>query len=419
MVHDIATYLTTPPILSPTGGFYASEDADSAPSAYDTEHKEGAFYVWTTADFHRAINDDRIAAICAAYYNLKDDGNISPRYDVQGELEGQNTLCVVKELSDLAAAFSLPQEDAQKAILEGKKRLSAWRERERPRPHLDDKIVVSWNGLAISGLARTAAALAALDPEASSHYLQAAQNAASFIRRELYDEQTNSLRRVYREGPGDTSAFAEDFAFLISGLIDLYEATFDDTYLAWADCLQKKQLELFYDKTAGGFFGTPEGQQDVLIRSKDAMDNAEPSANGTSAQNLFRLAALLGDEGYEKTAKKTVRAFEVEMVQHPGLFTGLMSGVVCGRLGIKPIVVSGPDDSPEVQEALRTLRGVCRPSSTIVRIGGGAKSEWLATRNDIVANIDGKREMVQICEGTSCRLVKAGELVELLKGSHV
>lgn len=224
---------------------------------------------------------------------------------------------------------------------------------------------------------------------------------------------------MYREGPGATQGFADDYAFLIAGLIDLYEATFNDAYLSWADDLQKTQNELFLDRRSGGFFGTAEGQADVLIRSKDAMDNAEPSANGTSAGNLFRLGALLEDQEYESLAKKTVRAFDVEMDQHPGLFTGLMNSIVCARLGVKPILVSGPDESAEVKEALDILRALPRPGSTVVRIGGTAKSDWLKQRNELVASVQPDREMVQVCEDKSCRLVKADELKELLKGSHL
>ncbi|KAL1306386.1 hypothetical protein AAFC00_005094 [Neodothiora populina] len=422
-VHDIATYLTSPPIQSSTGGFHASEDADSAPSAYDSEHKEGAFYVWSSSSFHKAIEDDKMAEICARYWNVREDGNVSPRYDVQSELEGQNTLSVTCTIPELAKEFAISESDAVKSVTTGRAQLLAWRERERPRPHLDDKIVVSWNGLAISALARTATALADSDPQASKTYLAAAESATIFISRELYDTSSKTLRRVYREGAGATNGFADDYAFLISGLIDLYEATFNDAYLSWADDLQKTQNALFLDQKRGGYYGTPEHQADILIRSKDAMDNAEPSANGASAGNLFRLAALLEDHSYAALANRTLRAFEVEMGQHPGLFTGLMSGIVCARLGVKPVVIAGPDDGSsngEVSQALRTLRSMCRPGSTVVRIGGAqAQSDWLRSRNEVLAQVDPQRQMVQVCEGTSCKLIKASEIVEILKGTHV
>ncbi|THW79594.1 hypothetical protein D6D19_01029 [Aureobasidium pullulans] len=422
MVHDIATYLTSPPIHSSNGGFHASEDADSAPSASEKEHKEGAFYVWSHSEFGKALGDEKLAEILAKYWNVKPNGNVSPKHDIQGELKGLNTLDVTSSISDLAQQFGLSKHDAESAIQTGRQRLSDWRDQHRPRPLLDDKIVVSWNGLAIGGLARTSAALKESDTQASKKYLEAAILAANFIRKELYDSESQTLRRVYREGPGATAGFADDYAFLISGLIDLYEATFDDSYLQWADELQQSQIKHFADKeseTRGGFFGTPAHAPDILIRSKDAMDNAEPSANGVSATNLFKLSSLLDDSRYSSLAKRTAKAFEVEMVQHPGLFTGLMGVIVNSQLDVKPIVISGTESSSEVQGALKQLQQMVRPGSTVVRLGGDSKSDWLRQRNELLSSIDQNKDMVQICEGTSCKLVKAVELRELLKGTHV
>lgn len=417
MVHDIATYLTSQPIHSSTGGFHASEDADSAPSPHEHEHKEGAFYVWSASEFRKAIDDDHLATMAAKYWDVREDGNVSPRHDIQGELEGLNTLCVTCSTAELAKHFNVSLSDAETAIRTARGRLLTWRDNGRPRPQLDDKIVVSWNGLAISGLARTAAALTATDPTAAKIYLESAISAASFIKSSLYDPSTKTLVRVYRDGSaGTTPALSDDYAFLTAGLIDLYEATFDDAWLAFADALQKTQIELFSDQSAsGGFFGTPAHATDILIRSKDAMDNAEPSTNGVSAGNLFRLAAILDDEAYEKLAKRTVRAFEVEMGQHPGLFSGLMSGVVMTRLGVRPIIVGGSGE--EAEKAVQELRRLVRPGSTVVRVGGGgAKSAWLAARNELVGSVRRDKDSVQVCEGRSCRLVKAGELAKLLKG---
>lgn len=355
--------------------------------------------------------------MAAKYWDVREDGNVSPRYDIQGELEGLNTLCVKCSYADLAKEFNTSESSATTAIATARSRLLSWRDNRRPRPHLDDKIVVSWNGLAISGLARTAAALHASDPTAAQKYLTSAISAATFIKASLYNPSNHTLTRVYREGAGSTPGFADDYAFLISGLIDLYEATFDSTWLAFADDLQKTQIELFLDAKAGGFFGTAAHAPDILIRSKDAMDNAEPSTNGVTAQNLFRLAALLDDDAYAKLARKTVLAFEVEMGQHPGLFTGLMGGVAMTRLGVRPIVISG--QGQEAEDAVREVRGMVRPGSTVVRVSGDVgREEWLRGRNALVGSVKADRDMVQVCEGRSCRIVKVGELVPLLKGNE-
>ncbi|KAF2154554.1 hypothetical protein K461DRAFT_222855 [Myriangium duriaei CBS 260.36] len=431
-VHDIATYLSSDLIQSQTGGFHASEDADSAPSFSVKEHKEGAFYVWSLDEFKRVISDDKAAEMCAEYYNVKPGGNVSSRFDAQGELEGLNTLTINATIPDLASKHSVTEEEIVKIISSSNARLLQYRDANRPRPHLDDKIVTSWNGLAISGLARTAAAFATLSPDRSSTYLQSALRSAEFIHKSLYDSSSKTLLRVYREGPGSVPGFADDYAFLISGLLDLYAATFDEKWLEWAHDLQETQIKLFYDEDrSGGFFSTPKDSEDILIRSKDAMDNAEPSTNGVSAVNLFRLDALLktttGSEGasaanakvHEKDlhslALKTIRTFEVEMGQHPGLMTGLLAGVVISRLELKSVLLSGK--GAKVDSALKELREGVWPGVVVLKVSDNGPGEWLKSKNEVLASVDPAREMVQVCSGTQCMLVdQPGDLAKLLTG---
>ncbi|KAK5172606.1 uncharacterized protein LTR77_002726 [Saxophila tyrrhenica] len=400
--HDIATYMTTEPMISSLGGINASEDADSLPTAIDKHKREGAYYVWTMDEF-KGILTEQETKICAKYWDVKPKGNIDRRADVQGELEGQNTLCVKYELADLAKEEKMDEQEVKKIIQDGRQKLLAYREKNRPRPALDDKIVTSWNGLAIGGLARAGAALQ------NPAYTSAAIKAVECIRTNLFDSTSHTLRRVYREGPGETPGFADDYAFLISGLIDLYESTFDSSWLEFADTLQQTQNKLFWDESKHAFFSTPANQPDILIRSKDGMDNAEPSTNGVSANNLFRLGSLLNDERYEKLAKQTVAAFEVEIGQHPGLFSGMMSSVVSAKLGVKGVMVVGEGEA--ARKAVEGFQGSVTPNYTILRVGGGAKDEWLRGRNELVKDLDGEKEMVQLCEGGVCRLLD-GEGVE-------
>nr|POF17729.1 spermatogenesis-associated protein 20 [Quercus suber] len=408
-LQDVATYLTTEPMLSPLGGINASEDADSLPTAADKTKREGAYYVWTAEEF-QTILDGEEAAVCAKYWDVRPDGNVDRRFDSQGELVGQNTLCVKYEPSQLAAELKMSEDDVRSIISSGRRKLRAFREANRPRPALDDKIVTAWNGLAIGGLARAGAALAATLPDLSRNYLAAAESAVSCIRTHLYHEPTRILRRVYREGPGETPGFADDYAFLISGLLDLYEATFDETHLAFADTLQQAQLSLFWDTAANAaFFSTPADQPDILIRTKDAMDNAEPSVNGVSAANLFRLASLLDDAAYAAHAKRCVAAFEVEITQHPGLFSGLLAPVVASKLGMRGLMVAGAGAT--AQYALRRAHESVRPNITVLRIGAGGgangsgQDRWLRERNSLVRELGADTEMVQLCEDGRCRLL--------------
>ena len=234
---DIVTYLTSPPMAAPNGGFYSAEDADSHPSHTDPEKHEGAYYVWTLKQF-KSVLGDRDGDICARFYGVRSHGNVTPGNDPHDEFINQNVPCLKSTPPLLAKELGMAKSDIVDILKNGRRKLREYRERERPQPALDDKIVVAWNGLAMSALARTSAVLGDIDAEKASSCRKAAEKAAAFIKQELYDASTGRLWRVYREGRGDTPGFADDYAFLIQGLIDLYEATFDDQHLRWADQLQ-------------------------------------------------------------------------------------------------------------------------------------------------------------------------------------
>lgn len=381
------------------GGFFSAEDADSMYRSSDKEKREGAFYVWTLKEFQDVLGD-RDADILARYYNVQDEGNVDPEHDAHDELINQNVLAVSSTPTELAKEFAISTDEIEEILVEGRKKLLAHREKERPRPALDDKIVVSWNGLAIGALARTATSLSGSNSSKAKGYLAAAKEAANFIKKELYDAQAHTLLRVYREGPGDVQGFADDYAYLISGLVDLYEATFDDSYLQWADDLQKTQIGLFWDKEHLGFFSTPEGQQDLIMRLKDGMDNAEPGTNGVSARNLDRLSALLEDEEYAKKARETTSAFEAEIMQHPFLFPGMMDSIVAAKFGFKHAVITG--EGERVEEWLRRYRERPGGLSAVSRVGKGVGS-WLRQRNSLIGSMNADKEGVMVCENGSCR----------------
>lgn len=409
--NDIAKYLTTPPMVSELGGIHASEDADSAPSAIDPHKREGAFYVYTMAEFEKILSKDELA-VCTKYWGVERDGNIDMRFDAQGELTGQNMLCIQTSPSELATALGKGEGEVTELIESGRQKLLSYRDENRPRPALDDKIVTAWNGLAIGGLARISAALQNTAPQQASSYLSAAAKAATCIKTQLFDSESNTLRRVYREGPGPTQGFADDYAFMISGLIDLYEATFDDSWLQWADQLQHTQINLFWDIARHAFFSTPDKQPDILVRTKDGMDNAEPSVNGVASSNLYRLGSLLNDDKYEKMARQTVAAFEVEIGQHPGLFSGMMAAVVSAKVGMKGLMVVGEGEVAEA--AIKKVRDGVRQNWTVNRVSKSTHSAWLRERNELLKDLDGSKEMVQLCEKGVCKLLDEKGVDELL-----
>ena len=237
VVLDIATYLTSPPIAAPGGGFYCAEDADSYPTHADNEKREGAYYVWTRKEV-RGILGDRDAGIFGRFYGFTADGNVARENDPHDEFISQNVPNIRTTPGALAKELGMSESATVQVLKSGRKRLREYRERERPRPALDDKIIVAWNGLAIGALSRASTALQGIDSEKANDCRRAAENSANFIKRELFDKESKTLYRIYRQGRGDAQGFCDDYASLVRGLIHLYEATFEESYLEFADVLQ-------------------------------------------------------------------------------------------------------------------------------------------------------------------------------------
>lgn len=239
-VYDLVAYLTNPPILSATGGFYSSEDADSIPAPNDTEKREGAFYVWTLKELTQVLGQ-RDAGVCARHWGVHPDGNVAPENDPHDEFMNQNVLSVKVTPSKLAKEFGLSEEEVVRIIKSAKQKLRGHRERTRIRPDLDDKIIVAWNGLAIGALAKASILFDEIDHSKAVQCREAAAKAINFIKDNLFETASGQLWRIYRDGArGNTPGFADDYAYLIGGLLNMYEAAFDDSYLQFAEQLQSK-----------------------------------------------------------------------------------------------------------------------------------------------------------------------------------
>ena len=240
-VLDIATYLTSSPIMAERGGFFSAEDADSYPAKGAKEKREGAYYVWSLEEIKTALGaGETDAGVFTAFYGVKENGNILRSQDPHDEFIGQNVLTIATTPGALAGKTGLKEDDITAILKESRRKLREYRELHRPRPALDDKIIVAWNGLAIGALARTYGVLKSIDEARAQDCKLAAERAVAFIQNSLYDNETQRLWRVYREGRGDAPGFCDDYAFLIQGLIDMYEATFEEGYLQFADTLQSK-----------------------------------------------------------------------------------------------------------------------------------------------------------------------------------
>ncbi|KAI2791238.1 hypothetical protein POX_c04095 [Penicillium oxalicum] len=452
-VYDLAAYLTTAPMQSPTGGFYSSEDADSYPSPNETEKREGAFYVWSLKELNQVLGS-RDAPVCARHWGVLPDGNVAAEYDPHDEFMNQNVLSVKATPSKLAKDFGLSEEEVVRIIKNGKQKLRDHREKARGHPDLDDKIVVAWNGLAIGALAKCSVLFGEIESSKATSCREAAARAIGFIKDNLFERSTGKLWRIWRDGSrGDTPGFADDYAYLTSGLLDMYEATFDDSYLQFAERLQKYLNEHFLSKTetsSSGYFNTSSeptpGMPGPLFRLKTGTESATPSVNAIIARNLLRLAALLEEDQYRTLARQTCNSFAVEILQHPFLFVGLLDVVVGLQIGTRIVTgvfcttettfpssaqqgvsSSGQEDQEDQPVVARDLimqrvraeagAGLCptlaaasmvdvRPSHLKDFVGN--QSFWLKSRNPLFKDLkagEPAKNHLMVCETGRCRTI--------------
>lgn len=246
VVIELVEYLTTSPIALPDGGFASSEAADSYYRQGDKEKREGAYYVWTRREFESVLDDidSHMSPVLAAYWNVNKDGNVDEEHDPNDDFIDQNILRVKSSVEQLNNHFSIPVEKVHEYIEKGRTALRNKREQERVRPELDYKIVTGWNGLVMSALSKAASALKMLRPELSSKCQNAAERAAAYIKEKLWDANEKVLYRIWAEGRGN-AAFADDYAYLVQGLLDLFELTENQQYLEFADTLQRKRPPSF------------------------------------------------------------------------------------------------------------------------------------------------------------------------------
>src|SRR5881398_1058599 len=240
VARDVLDYVARD-MTSKEGGFFSAEDADSPAGIGDPGHEktaEGAFYIWTKKEIDAALGD--AAEIFDFHYGVQPHGNAPEGSDPQDEFRGKNILIERHTIAETAQHFKKSEEDIAKSLARSREKLFAIRAK-RPRPHLDDKIIAAWNGLMISAYARAAQVLD------EPRYLEIATRAANFLRTNLYGEKSKLLYRNYRCGRSDIEGFADDYAFVIQSLLDLYEASFDVEWLKFAIQLQKTQDRLFFD----------------------------------------------------------------------------------------------------------------------------------------------------------------------------
>ena len=387
----------------PEGGFYSAEDADSVPpeeaAAAAPHRREGAFYLWTAAELRTLLGDD--ADLVIERFGVEAEGNAPT--DPQQEFTGKNILYVRRSLNDLASDHRLAVDEVAARL--GRARLAMFTARlARPRPHLDDKVLTAWNGLMIAALARAARVLPAAcgDPGAGREAREAAIRAARFVRRALWDEPTGRLLRRWRDGKADIDGYAEDYAYLVFGLLELFQIDPDPAWLAWAVALQRRQDDLFWDEAEGGWFGTSGRDASVLLRMKEDYDGAEPSASSVSVLNLLTLAQLIDEPAWTERVERTLRLFGARLEQMGRAVPMMATALSTYHAGPSQVVVVG-DGSRESLAA--EVLGRHLPGTVVLVLD----AEALTRLQPSVAALAGMRApatgaCAHICRGFTCGL---------------
>ncbi|WVF67216.1 hypothetical protein IAT40_001964 [Kwoniella sp. CBS 6097] len=394
----------------PRAGFWSAEDADSAPEK-GAKKSEGAYYIWDKAELDQILGEE--ADLVNYFFGVKQSGNVDPQHDAHGEMTGKNILHQAHPLADVATKFNKTETEVKKIVSRACDRISKQRDM-RERPGMDDKILTAWNGLMISALAQGAMALP--DTYAvKALCIPDAEEAVELIKTNMWDPETRQLARSYREGKGPIGQ-TDDYAFLIRGLLDLYQATGKDEHALWAIELQERQDELFWDEQGGGYFASAPDDH-VLIRMKDAQDAAEPSATSVSVHNLSRLSLLASNQydAYEKKAEETYLSVGEELKKFPRAFGYTACGLMDLERGYREVIVIGDPSDSTTEQFLSLARSFYAPYQILIHIDPSNPPTKLAEKNDVLKSlIDGLSSgkegaatvevSLRVCEGGACGL---------------
>jgi uncharacterized protein YyaL (SSP411 family) len=368
-----------------SGGFFSAEDADS-------EGHEGKFYCWTQDELSKLLTADEFNVV-AKYFGITKEGNFVDHSHPQ-PLAGQNVLSIVNP--------DVRVED-QPLLASAKTKMCDVRAK-RIRPHLDDKILASWNGLMLGAFARASAILG------DEKYRTAAEKNLQFIREKLWDEKSKTLFHRWRDGERDNVQLLEACAFLLSGVIDLYEATLEPKHLDFAIEIADVMLAKFYDSENGGFWQTAADSKDLILRVKDDYDGAEPSGNSVATLSLLKLGAITARKNFSEAAEKTLRQFAHRLRNFPQAMPFMLQALDFSLQEPRRVVITGKSASEKFHEVLRAAHSIYQPNKIILG-NVGAVEEFAKT-------LPAKNEaMVYLCTGNSCQspTSDAAKVKELLK----
>jgi uncharacterized protein YyaL (SSP411 family) len=414
VARDVLDYVARD-MTSKEGGFFSAEDADSPVVAAGTdrgrpETKEGVFYIWAKKEIDAALGD--AAEIFDFHYGVQPHGNAPEGSDPQDEFRGKNILIERHTIVETAKHFGKAEEEIGKLLARCRTKLFSIRS-NRTRPHLDDKIIAAWNGLMISAYARSARVLD------EPRYLEIATRAAKFLQTKLYDPSRKILYRNYRGGGrSDIEGFADDYAFVIQGLLDLYEASFDVEWLKFAAQLQETQDRLFFDEKNGGYFSTSGNDESVFLRMKDDNDGAEPAASSVAALNLLRLSQFRDDKAVAERVRKTIHAFATTLSHFPSAMPLMLVALDYSLSKPRQIVIAGKKDAPGTKALVKEVHRHFLPNTVVFLTDGAEGQKYLGEKNEAIramSPIDGK-STAYVCQNFTCKapVTDPKQLAELL-----
>lgn len=378
-------------MTDPEGGFYSAEDADS-------EGEEGKFYLWTPDEVKHVLGEEAGELFCQAY-DIREAGNFAGK-----SIPNQ----IGMDLEKLAERLGRQPDEVREQLQTGREKLFAKRD-ERVHPGKDDKILTSWNGLMIAALAKGAQVLG------EKRYRQAAERAATFIFRRLRREDGRLLAR-YRDGEAAYLAYLDDYAFLIWGLLELYQTTLEPRYLQDALALEAQLNHLFWDEQAGGYFFYGRDGEALIVRPKEVYDGATPSGNSVSAYNLIRLYHLTGQDEYLARAERLLASFAGNVQQYPPGYSFALLSLQALLYGYRLIVVAGRRADPQTRALLAVLRETYHPLQAVVLNDPAQPLKQLAPHTADKTMREGKAA-AYVCENFACQapLTEAQALRVLLQ----
>ncbi len=356
---------------APEGGYCASLDADS-------EGEEGKFYVWTPQSVRAVLNDAVQYALFARVYGLEGPANFEQHWNLR----------IHAEVTEAAAELRLDPESAAQSLRAARTLLFAARE-QRVRPGRDEKIITSWNGLMIKGMAAAGRAFERAD------LLHSAEQALEFVRAKLWEN--GRLLASYKDGRAHLPAYLDDYAFTIDAILELQQARWNGAEFDFAVQLAEVLLAQFEDRELGGFFFTAHDHERLLLRPKPFHDDALPSGNGIAAHVLVRLGYLLGDPRYVQAAQRTLQAAWHDIKQAPQACNALLLALEELSAPGQTIILRGPDDELREWQARCAQeyapRRMCLPIPNAAPQLPEALSHYASAPRGVIA---------YVCSGTQC-----------------